>query len=511
MSVGQGSSGAHAPPAGAQNAAGITYTTVDESYFEARRLKRHARVWSLWALGVGAVISGHYSGWNLGLANGFGSMFFATIIIAIMYLGLTFSLAEMSPALPHTGGAYSFARTSMGPWAGYITGIAENIEFVLTPAVIVYFISTYLSAIFGTAPAFQPVYWVLCYALFVGLNIVGVELSFRVTVTVTLMALAVLAAFYLSVLFSGQFDFSRWALNMGPDGAELPNGNGPFLPMGVSSILASLPFAVWLFLAIEQLPLAAEESHDPQRDMPRGIIAGILTLIASAFLVLFLNTGIAPGAVGLGKSGEPLLDGFRTLFGTDIAKILAAVAVIGLIASFHTIIFAFGRQIYSLSRAGYFPSFLSVTHGERKTPHVALVAGAVIGLLVMFVIWFSVGAEAGAAVIGGTLLNMAVAGAMLAYFMQGMSYIVLKKKFPHLNRPYVSPFGTAGAVICMVIAAVTLVFQLTDAVFRAGVIGVAIYYAVMMAYFLVVGRHKLILSPEEEFALTKGQGEYKSY
>ena len=106
--------------------------------------------------------------------------------------------------------------------------------------------------------------------------------------------------------------------------------------------------------------------------------------------------------------------------------------MIGLIASFHTIIFAFGRQIYSLSRAGYFPSFLSVTHGERKTPHVALIAGAVLGLLVMLIIWFSVGAEAGASVIGGTLLNMAVAGAMLAYFMQGMSYIVLKKKFPHI-------------------------------------------------------------------------------
>ena len=114
----------------------------------------------------------------------------------------------------------------------------------------------------------------------------------------TLLALAVLAAFYVSVLFSGQFDFSRWALNIGPDGAELPNGSGPFLPMGIGGILASLPFAVWLFLAIEQLPLAAEESHDPQRDMPKGIIAGILTLIVSAFLVLFLNTGIAPGAVG---------------------------------------------------------------------------------------------------------------------------------------------------------------------------------------------------------------------
>ena len=123
-----------------------------DEYFEARTLKRHARVWSLWALGVGAVISGHYSGWNLGLAQGFGAMFIATIVIAIMYLGLTFSLAEMSPALPHTGGAYSFARTAMGPWAGSLPGIAENIEFVLTPAVIVFFIGSYLSAIFGTDP-----------------------------------------------------------------------------------------------------------------------------------------------------------------------------------------------------------------------------------------------------------------------------------------------------------------------------------------------------------------------
>lgn len=510
MSVGQGSTGAQAP-AGTQASAGITYTTVDESYFEARRLKRYARVWSLWALGVGAVISGHYSGWNLGLAQGFGSMFFATIVIAIMYLGLTFSLAEMSPALPHTGGAYSFARTSMGPWAGYITGIAENIEFVLTPAVIVFFIGSYLSAIFGTSPEFQPIYWILSYALFVGLNIVGVELSFKVTVTVTLLALAVLVAFYLSVLFSGQLDFSRWALNVGPDGAELTSGNGPFLPFGLGGVFAALPFAVWLFLAIEQLPLAAEESHDPQRDMPKGIIAGIMTLIVSAFLVTFLNTSIAPGAAGLAKSGEPLLDGFRTLFGSDIAKILAALAVIGLIASFHTIIFAFGRQIYSLSRAGYFPSFLSITHGNRKTPHVALIAGAVLGLLVMMIIWFSVGAEAGANVIGGTLLNMAVAGAMLAYFMQGMSYITLKKKFPLIHRPYKSPFGVAGAAICMIIAAVTLYFQFTDPVFQKGVLGVAIYYAVMMAYFLLHGRHKLILSPEEEFALTKGESEYKTH
>jgi ethanolamine permease len=96
---------------------GVSYKQVGADYFANRGLKRYAKVWSLWALGVGAVISGHYSGWNFGLANGWGSMLVALFIIAAMYWGLIFSLAEMSPALPHTGAAYSFARSAMGPWA----------------------------------------------------------------------------------------------------------------------------------------------------------------------------------------------------------------------------------------------------------------------------------------------------------------------------------------------------------------------------------------------------------
>ncbi|MBM2854483.1 MAG: transporter, rane spanning protein (Amino acid) [Steroidobacteraceae bacterium] len=95
-----------------QSVGGVTYQNVGKEYFEKRGLRRYARVWSLWALGVGAVISGHYSGWNFGLAHGFGGMLIALFIIAAMYWGLIYSLAEMSPALPHTGAAYSFARSA---------------------------------------------------------------------------------------------------------------------------------------------------------------------------------------------------------------------------------------------------------------------------------------------------------------------------------------------------------------------------------------------------------------
>jgi ethanolamine permease len=493
----------------------VTYSQADKTYFARRGLRRHARVWSLWALGVGAVISGQFSGWNLGFATGgFGGLFWATIIIAIMYFGLVFSLAEMSPALPHTGGAYSFARSSMGPWGGFITGLAENIEYVLTPAVVVFFTGSYLTQIFGTPAAVQPLWWLICYVIFVGLNLLGVETSFKVTVVITVMALAVLAIYWVSAL--PHFAFGRWALNIvaGPDGkpAELPGGHGPFLPFGWAGVLASLPFAVWLFLAIEELPLAAEETHDPRRDMPIGIISGMLTLFVSALLILFLNAGVGStaagrmhGAFSLATSGEPILDGFRVTVGGDMAKLLSLGGVIGLIASFHTIIFAYGRQIYSLSRAGYVPQCLSVTHGKHRTPNTALITGGLLGLVVMTVVYYAFGAAQAGSTIGGVLLNMAVFGAMISYAMQGLSFILLRLKLPDIPRPYRSPCGIVGALATLAIALATLYVQLKDPVYQKGVFGVAVWYLIGLLYFALIGRHRLILSPEEEFALTRGQ------
>jgi ethanolamine permease len=328
------------------------------------------------------------------------------------------------------------------------------------------------------------------------------------------LALAVLVVFWVSALPNA--DFSRWALNIGvgADGAlvELPEGGGAFLPMGWMGVLAAMPFAVWLFLAIEELPLAAEESVDPKRDMPKGLVFGMFTLIFSALMIMFLNASIGSpeegklhGAFSLATSAEPLLDGFRVIYGVDLAKLLALFAVIGLIASFHAIIFAFARQIYSLSRAGYYPAVMSITHGSRKTPHIALFTGAIIGLVVIMSVWFSLGAEKGGAVIGATLLNMAVFGAMISYAFQGLSFILLRKNMPNIERPYRSPLGIPGAVATVVIALVTLYYQLQDPTYRAGVYFALAWYVAGVLYFAAVGRHKLVLSPEEEFALTAGQ------
>jgi len=502
----------------------VTYREVDQDYFDKRGLRRHAGVTSLWALGVGAVISGEYYGWNFGLATGgFGGLLVAGVIMAIMYYGLVYSIAEMSPALPHTGGAYSFARSAMGPWGGFLTGLAENMEYVITPAVVVgamgLLMQNIVVGLFEAGGKFAadgtvvniawwnslPFWWAVFYVIFVWINIVGIEATMRFTVAITVLSLVVLAFFFIAALVSGKFDTSLWTNIPKGGGDALAGGGGPLFPFGIGGIFKALPFAIWFYLAIEEVPLAAEESMDPRRDVPRGSILAQHTLVIAAALTLFINTGLPGGAALYGSSGFPLLDGFKAVFaGEKIAYVLGLLFMIGLIASFFTIIYAYGRNTYSLSRAGYFPKFLSITHGERRTPHVALIAGAVVGYAVAVLVFILQEADLGAKIVAA-LLNMAVFAAVISYILQMTSFVLLRQKLPNIDRPYRSRWGIPGAVVAGGLAAVALISIFLNEGYRPGVYGVAIYYVLGVLYFAISGRNRLVLSPEEEFALTQGE------
>ncbi len=481
---------------------GVSYAHADASYFEERGLTRHAGAWSLWALGVAAVISGDFSGWNLGIGEaGWGGMLIATVVIGLMYLLMVYSIAEMSAAMPHTGGAYSFARSAMGPWGGFVTGLAESIEYVITTAVVGVFAGTYADAITGDLLGFSMPLWlwvIVFYVIFVGLNSAGAAASFRFAMVIAIVSLSVLALFAVLAVTSGKFAWSNlWDV-----------GDGSFLPYGAGGVLAALPFAIWFFLGIEELPLAAEETHTPAQDIPRGSLMGMFTLLATAFVVLVLNPGVV-GAEKLSGSGEPILDGFRAIFpNSSIASLLALFALAGLVASFQGIMFAAGRNLYSLSRAGYYPKALSLT-GSRKVPYIALLTGAAIGVLLVILLTVlrnepGESSYDATVAVAGQLLNIAVFGAVIAYVLQMVAFVMLRQRFPNAERPYRSPVGVGGAVVAAVIAGGTLVILPFNPDYRSVVLGVAVFFAIGLAYFAIRGRHHLVFSPEEEYAMSGG-------
>lgn len=475
----------------------VEYEHVGEEYLEKRRLQKKAGWVLLWGLGVGAVISGDYFGWNFGLdAGGFWGLTIATVFIAVMYLFMMYSLAELSTILPHAGGPYSFARVAMGPWGGYITGLAVVIEYVVTPAVIVVGIGGYLHEVWPVVPLW--IWWAIAYAIFVGINVWGVELTLRVSLIVTLIATAILFIYYVAVLASGHW---AWA-NLFTVPAN-PGQSATWLPKGWYGVFGAIPFAIWFYLAIEELPLAAEETEDVNRDMPKAMILGIVALLILSVFTLILNSGVdfcnadgVCGAAAIGVSGAPLADGFVAIFGSGqmVTILLILIGLTGLIASFHSIIYAYGRQIYALSRAGYFPRFWSLTLADRHTPHVALIGGAIIGFMCAVLI------DLFSATVGAVLLNMAVFGAAISYVMMMLSYIIIKNK--EMERPYLSPGGSLFAWIAGILALISIFAAFAIPDYRPGVIGVAIWYIAGLIYFAVYARHHLVAeAPEEEFAL----------
>ena len=476
-----------------RSSGGVTYQQAGSEYFEKRKLLRTAGFWGLWGIGIAAVISGDFSGWNFGIGEaGWGGLAIASVVIIVMYFGMLFSIGEMAAAMPHTGGAYSFARAAMGPWGGFVTGFAETIEYVFTTAVIVYFSASYADAV--TSELFDLsmpgwVWWIILYAIFVALNAWGAEVSFKFALVVAIISIGILVLFAVLALARGAVDFGKLF--------DIPAeaGGSTFLPFGVVGILYALPFAMWFFLGIEELPLAAEESHNPSRDIPKAGIWGMITLVVTGAIVFFLNPAVT-GSAALGSSGEPLLDGFRAFLPAGWAAALSGFALIGLLASLQGIMYAYARNMYSLSRAGYYPKPLSLT-GTRQTPYVALLVGALIGFIALIVVQYNQGA-------GDVVLNIAVWGAVLAYGLQMISFVLLRRKFPNARRPWVSPTGNWGALVALAIAAVTFIGVLVNPTYRPAIIAIAIFYVIGLLAFGLYTRHRLVLSPEEEYAVTGG-------
>lgn len=452
--------------------------STHNEYLAKRQLKRGTAGWLLLAgLGVSYVISGDFAGWNFGIGQaGWGGFIIAAVAMAVMYLTLVLSLAEMSAAIPAAGGGYSFARQAMGPTGGFITGLAVLIEYALAPAAIVIFIGSAVNELIGID---GPLVYALFYAAFIAIHLAGVGEALKVMMVIS--ALAVLAIVVTAIALVGDFD-SQNLFDIAP---SLSQGS-EFLPFGWYGVWAALPFAMWLFLAVEGVPLAAEEAKDPARDVPKGIIGAMLFLLVTAVLVVFLLAG-AVGSSVIGASAVPLVDALKLTGSPALATLVNVLGLAGLIASFFSIIYGYSRLVFALSRAGYLPQNLSLTN-DKKVPARALIVPGAFGFVV------SLTGE------GDLILAMAVVGATVSYALMSLSHILLRLRQPELTRPYKTPGGmlTSGISLALSLVALTGVYAFDPSAFFM-TLGL---FVIGGAYYALYSRNKLVASSaEEEFAM----------
>jgi len=422
-----------------------------ETTSSATGLKKTLSTFHLWGIAVGLVISGEYFGWSFGWgAAGTLGFVITTLFIALMYTTFIFSFTELTTSIPHAGGPFAYARRAFGPKMGFLAGMATLVEFVFAPPAIALAIGGYFKEQF----AWMDPKWVavVAYILFMGLNIVGVHIAATFELFITLLAVFELCVF-MGVVAPGfsvaNFVKGGWA------------GSDHFSWGAMGGIFAAIPFAIWFFLAIEGVAMAAEETKNPKRSIPIAYITGILTLVALAIGVM-LFAGGAGDWTKLASLNAPLPEAMKNIVSPSSVwfHMLIYLGLFGLVASFHGIILGYSRQIFALARESYLPKVLSAVHPKFKTPWLAILAGGVIGIAAIFsdtLIQF------GGMTLTANIVTMSVFGAILMYIISMVSLFKLRMSEPELGKgSYRAPFypwfpaiALVGALVSMVAMIVT--------------------------------------------------------
>ncbi|MDI1299062.1 ethanolamine permease [Methylotenera sp.] len=427
-------------------------------------LKATLNGWHLWGLAVGLVISGEYFGWSYGWDKAGTLGFLVTsILIAIMYTTFIFSFTELTTSIPHAGGPFAYARRAFGSKMAYVAGFATLVEFVFAPPAIAMAIGAYLNVQF---PGVDPKMFAMgAYVVFVALNIIGVRIAATFELFVTILAIFELLVF-MGVVSPG-FSMSNFVANGWA-------GQNDFSMAAIPGMVAAIPFAIWFFLAIEGVAMAAEEAEDPKRTIPKAYIGGILTLLVLAIGVMIFAGG-AGDWKALSNINDPLPQAMKMIVGEHSGwlHMLVWIGLFGLIASFHGIILGYSRQIFALSRAGYMPKYFGEVNNKFKTPHRAIIAGSVVGVAAIMGDSFQFAGQT----LTANLITMAVFGAIVMYIVSMMSLFALRKNEPNLERPFAAvayPLFPAIALGLAVISLVTMIYynqQLTMVFFGLMALG----------------------------------------
>ena len=343
---------------------------------ETEHLERTLKPIHLWALAVGLVISGNYFGWSYGYGTGGPvGLFIACIPVVIFYATFIFCYSEMATMIPHAGGPSAYARRAMGPVAGYFAGISCLIEFLFAPPAIALAVGGYIHNLIPIVPAIPAT--IVAFIFFVFINFLGMHTSAVFELIVTVVALVGLCIFWAAAV--PHFEMSSFLQPLAENNGF--SGFMSYVPNGWGGVMASVPFAIWLYLALEGGAMAAEEMVDPQKDIPKGFLSGMLTLFIMMCFTIILTAGIVDYNT-ISAVDFPLPAALEAVYGKGILTIAVNfLGLFGLIASLNGIIVGSSRQLFAMARTGYLPKIIATVNHKRHTPTAALIIAGIIGIL----------------------------------------------------------------------------------------------------------------------------------
>jgi ethanolamine permease len=467
----------------------------ERAFLKAHALKKPLRVLDIWALGVGGVIAGVYFGWNLGLKdNGPVAMLIASLIVCLLYLTWVLALAELSVAMPFAGGPLAYGRRAVGSPLGFVMGWSMFLECQFATIATSLSLGGYIAFLADPEAPSDAVRTAVALAMigvFFLLHAWGVKEQSRAMMGMTYGAILGLVIFWIAA--ATNFSSERvW-----------PN---PLLPEGKGwqAVLEAVPYALWWLVIIETVALAAEEAHEPHRTIPRGLVWAQLTLISLVVLTWLLACGTLDSqelavADTVDENGVPeavdypLVKAIDRLPGRSNVLLygFGGVAVFGLVASYHGMIYGTSRQAFALGRAGYLPILFGKVHAVRRTPITALLVSSLItaGFVVASLWWKDASVVA---VLVSTLT------ALIWYILAMGCLFALRRREPHLFGKYRAP---AYPLLPLTVVVLSVVAVCLYSVINVKVIPLTVLlYAVGLGYYGLWAHRRIQTAAPEELA-----------
>jgi ethanolamine permease len=438
---------------------------------EENKLKKALTPAGIWAVAVGAVISGNYYGWNYIFSDtNFTGALIAMAIACLFYIPFAFMYAELATAIPSSAGPAAYTEKAFGRGAGFFAGFSYLVESLFCTPGICIAVGAYVHTLIPSVPA--VVASVVTYLIFLWVNCRGIEAGQTVGLIVTIIGVLGCA------LFAGvglpHADFSLLG-KMGELG-------------GVKGVFVAIPYAVWFFLAFEAGGMGAEECKNPSKDIPKAFIIAIATLFLCGMMMLFTTAGVLPKEEIL-KNDAPVANVINHIFGegSTMGILFIIIAMIGLVASLNGIIIGQSRQTYALARCKCLPGFLGKLD-KNGTPINALLVTSVIGIAFTII---------GSVSVIVVIANMGSAFMALCCFA---SWIKLTKSQPDMPRPYVCKkwIGYLGIPFCLIVAFCSLYSAVTSGLLFYFAVG---FFAIAIIYYASVCRKKngtFLVEPEDQ-------------
>ncbi|KAJ3398117.1 hypothetical protein HDU80_009247 [Chytriomyces hyalinus] len=464
-----------------------------DEYLKKRKLMpAYATSIHVWGFVVGTVISGEFSGFNAGYANGLGSMIVAHVLCSILMGTVSLNLTELVTAMPFASGCAAYASGAFNGAVACFIGYAYTFDMVFIGAEVTAFMGVALQALFGTETNYNILYYLVTILVCTAINFHPKVYFNVITVMTVISCLLVIIPLF---AVAPQFDFKdAFVTNvLMPDGTITTSTD--FLPFGITGVINSFPLALYLLIGFENMPCCVEETQTISTSIPRGMLAANLTLLSMSWIALVVTAGMPPGQSVLQAAILPYSAMLATAFNLSNEQAVTLVSLPSVFASQLAIYYATTRYIYGLSRGGYMPPALSLTT-KNGAPYTAMAATSVMFGILSAVLQYSSDKSTSA-----IFLTIGTIFALTAYIVQPILYIRLKFRLPALPRPFnARVFGIPAAVINLIIASAALVGMVVlNSMWQWCLLWVAIGYVCMIPFYILVVRHYLMDSPEKMF------------